>query len=244
MNNEKPRSPNVMLFVVLVVIGMIGLKIIQSQFQLTTKSQPPGTDRGDITVANSCLPDTTNEWKKAKFTPPAAETPKGQYWWTHSWIYSTESTQAIVAFDQANWVGWHELSECYSSSGWTLESREIHEHESDDWNYVVSKFSKAPGLSGVLVFSLFFEDGKPIKPWELSVREIVKQNMTGLDRLFERSRHTSDHNNLRALQCQVFVPVQDSLSDSVIEDAIQLHLETRQSFVQNWMTAHKEHQPK
>ena len=223
-----------------VVGGMIAIKIIQSQFQLTTRFQPPGPARGDLELRDECLPETMAGWQKQGFTPPQQEVPEGQRFWTHSWLYQCKFGSAIVAFDQAGFTGWHELSQCYAAQGWTLENREIREDKSGNWNYVVSEFSKPPNQSGLVVFSLFFKDGSPVQPPELSIHQAIRQNMSWLERIDDRLDNLTAKSTDPALQCQTFVPTSGPLDPALIEQAIQLHLESRQLFVQQSLNEHSQ----
>ena len=222
-------------FVILVVIGMIGLSVVQSQFQLTTNSQPPGLSRGDVELRDECLPAKIADWQKQSFTPPKQVVPDGQTFWTHSWIYRCENNSAIVAFDQAAFRGWHELSQCYSAQGWILESRSIHENKSDEWHYVVSEFSKPPNESALVVFSLFFEDGSAVKPPELSINQAIRRNMSWLEQIDDRLDNMKAKPTDPTLQCQAFVPTTGPIDPAVLQQTIQLHLDSRKLFVKEWL---------
>ncbi|MCR9200694.1 MAG: exosortase U [Planctomycetaceae bacterium] len=212
---------------------MIGIQFAQKHFQLTVKAQPPGVSRGDMPLTESSLSASIGDWNRVSFRPPE-EVTAGQFWWSHSWQYENAQLQAIVSYDQADWNGWHELSECYSASGWTLVSRKI-VTDPDGWDFVVSRFEK-DNLHAVLAFSLFFDDGDYLAPWELSLREAVKQNMTTLDAMRDRQRHSSDRANARAFQCQIFVPAIQKLPEGAVADILELHKATRVQFRSLWLS--------
>ncbi|HBE71607.1 MAG TPA: hypothetical protein DDW52_25980 [Planctomycetaceae bacterium] len=226
------RQPRVALTVVVVLAGMIGIQIAQKQFQLTLKAQPPGIGRGDMPLSDNSLPDSLVGWKKSQFTPPG-EIRDGQFWWSHSWAYENDRSQALISYDQADWHGWHELSECYSASGWTLKSRKIMP-DASGWSFVVSHFQK-DSVHAVLLFSLFFEDGDFVAPWELSLREAIKQNMTAMDAMRDRRRHSNDRVDARSFQCQVFLPSSSKITAATEKDAIALHMASRERLYTLWL---------
>lgn len=241
-NRAEQKSPRVGLAVIVVLVGMIGIQFGQKYFQLTVKSQAPGIERGDMPLTESSLPAVVGEWQQVKFLPPG-DAPEGQFWWSHSWHYRTDDVQAIVSYDQADWNGWHELSECYSATGWTLKSRDIEREESSDWDYVVSTFTKG-NAHATLVFSLFFDDGDMVAPWQLSLKQAVKQDMSTMDLLMDRRRHATDRADARAFQCQVFVPSQHKTGANVRAEAVSLHLQSRKQLREHWLEYHRNKTPK
>jgi len=208
-----------------VLAGMIVLQAATKFFQLSPKWKSPGPVRGDLAFEESLLADASDQWLLQSFTPPEI-TEEGQYWWSHIWRFASESDLAIVAFDQAGWVGWHELSQCYTSAGWTLKSRKIEQHES--WNYVISKFSRANGEAAVLFFSMCYVDDEPIEPWRLTLRESGRHRQSFSDLLLERNRHRRDRVGVPAIQCQLFLPAIHPITPDVIHNCRELHLATRE----------------
>lgn len=79
------------------------------------------------------------------------------------WYYSTTFGVATVSFDQM-FPGWHELTRCYSSAGWSANRRRVIEAaEAGDWPIVIVEMTRN-NEHGYLVFSLVDRSGKPLQP--------------------------------------------------------------------------------
>lgn len=226
---ERPQSKgSVAKLVFVTLIGMITLQAAAKHFQWTSKWQTPGEARGDLCVEESCVDEQIGAWKRLTFSPPG-EVADGQYWWSYSWSFSDSKTSAIVSLDQAAWYGWHELSQCYSSTGWNLQSREVRLFEDDNWQYVLSRFEKPGGQFATLIFSMCHVDGLPIAPWDLNLRESGQHAQSLADLLKERRRHASDR-SVSAIQCQVFSPSATKHSEEQMQQLLSLHRHTRRQF--------------
>ena len=60
--------------------------------------------------------------------------------------------------------GWHELTRCYSSAGWSANRRRVIEAaEAGDWPIVIVEMTRN-NEHGYLVFSLVDRSGKPLQP--------------------------------------------------------------------------------
>ena len=243
LNTEKPKSPRVGLFVAVVVVGMMAIRIIQSQFQLTTKFQPPGPSRGDLSLTDSDLPEMLGEWSKTQFIPPKSpeDLPDGQWWWTHAWHYSRGQYNSIVAFDQADWQSWHELTICYEAGGWELTERTVHhnaESEFPDWGYVTAVFQRNGRERAILLFSEFYEDASATTPGATDLLK-TEYDTNIADRFRNRIGNQTARNSAvlhdRVLQCQVFVPYKTAMDEQTIQHISSLHLQSRELFRRVWM---------
>ena len=201
-----------------IVVGLILLKVITAALGFG-RSSTPGAERGDFVLTEDDLPATIAEWNRTDFRPAKAsdELSHGQYWWTHSWIYKSDSTSAIVSFDQADWVDWHDLTACYRMSGWEMKTRSI---KSDgEWDYVVANYVRGE-LNATLVYSMFYDDGAPVPP---AAFESIEGGDGLLGDLRRRNRNSNVRFSGRAFQCQVF-----AVADKRTEIALtELHLNTR-----------------
>ena len=221
--------------------------------QMLTKPKPeqriPGPARGDLVLKKDALPDVIGQWHFTRFQPakPPEQLPDGQFWWTHSWNYRKQQLNAIVAFDQADWKKWHELTVCYQAIEWKLVDREVISI-SDTVSVVLASFEKPTREKATLVFSLFAQDGSLI-PSPLMGMPLAKEKKTGQPftkmlngRLnFELPEGADQLLNPRTyeriLQCQVFVPHAKALSDDEVHDLIELHLETLGYFRKAWLNS-------
>ena len=237
---KKNGSPPIGLFLTFCVAGIGLLKLLQAVFPSVSATAPVGPTYGDLELQDDCLPEVIGEWQKDRFTPaPAPETLEKQPpFWTQSWEYQRGGSVALVSFDQANsFNGWHELSECYTANGWTLESRKICDDE-NDWPYVVSRFTKSPNMHNIIVFSLFFDDGTAVSPPELTIDQARNRDMTMFEKLGRRATRSSRTD--RSRQCQVLVAQSEPVSEGLEKQAVSLHLATRASVLSHWLKQAKD----
>ena len=239
----------------LAVVG--GLIFLQVMTRRNETRPSPGPARGDLTLVKGVLPDVIDGWQCINFQPGLSpeQLPDGQFWWTHSWQYQFNSMTAIVAFDQADWRSWHELTVCYQAIGWQLVNRQRIkatsgsdvEPTSTRLDQVIAVLEKPPLQKATLLFSLFDQEGKIIPPPEIGMPGTQTEqapkgiSQTLMDRFtyelpvgaMESAGQTYD----RILQCQVFVQHEDPLREEQIQQLSQLHLATREIFRQAWLTS-------
>ncbi|MEZ6124799.1 MAG: exosortase U [Planctomycetaceae bacterium] len=217
------------LLIVLVVVGMIGLQLAQTRYG-SGSSAVPGPSRGDLILEDSLLPRSLEEWTVTSFTPPLPpdRLPRGQKSWTHSWTCACGGVDAIVAFDQADWINWHDLTLCYVTNGWKMNERPtiVNDEEGDEWPFVRATFTGLNGQSATLVYSMLYSDGSPVDPREF---DFHTESVTLTDRVTKRLRASHGRFSGRSFQCQVFVP-DNRLLDGDDQRAIDLHLMTRRLF--------------
>jgi len=224
--------------VVVAVLAMILLQVFASR--TTSKREPPGPARGDIVLGKDALPETIGDWKQVSFVPaaPPEELPEGQFWWVHQWQYSDGQHVAIVSLDQLGQNRWHELSDCYRTLDWEIKDRTIRTESDTSAPFVVVMMTRQTGETGILVFSIFFEDGSWATPPDINLAPFdakkLDQSIWGKIRI--RLVPKVDSGHTRALQCQVFVPLKVGVNftASDIEECIQLHLETRIRLLAQW----------
>ncbi|MCA9066029.1 MAG: exosortase U, partial [Planctomycetaceae bacterium] len=204
---------------------------------------------GDLVLEPTDLPLEIGEWKQTGFSPPrpVEQLPQGQYWSSHTWTYQAGARQAIAAFDQANWIDWHELTVCYELSGWTLLQRLVvapEQPEDQSWEYIVSTFQKDDGQKAMMLYSMFFEDGTPLLPPEIRTQSrqalIEEEQRTFAERMRHRIDYAARRNasaatqHGRALQCQVFLTMDNEDPQQLLQSTTELHLVTRQLFLMCW----------
>ena len=242
-STDSPESPSIRNFgpiVALVVIGMIMLQFVQTRFPSQQSRQQPGPGRGDVVLNGTCLPDKLGDWSKQKFVPPPPpdELPDGQSFWTHSWVFQTTSATALVALDQAGFLGWHELTQCYKGNGWTVSGRRIISPTDDQsWPYVIAELTNETNERALLVFSLFYHNGAPVVPFDIG-NELTSFGDDWASRWEFRTRNfgrTTPSEGEEAVQCQVFMPYTGELPKSLTDQTIELHLFSRKQFVAEWL---------
>lgn len=234
--DQQKTEPRIGWWLAVVLVGMIGLQVFRNSTG-GNAAKSPGQERGDLILAEDSLPATIGDWRRTKFEPPLPpeQLPENQYWWTHSWRYQQIDATALVSFDQADWQGWHELTECYLANGWTMDERKTGSDLSANakWSYVSASFSRGETDRCLVVFSMFFEDGKPVEP-----RGSLFGQRYGDDTFVERMQRRAEHNpssaeliGKRAFQCQVFAPFHGPLTDEFSRQVIELHMKTRSPIV-------------
>lgn len=220
--SEPPNRLRTLAGTLGIVGAVIAVKVIVAALGIGQDSTP-GVERGDYVLQENDLPETVGGWTRVGFTPAkkSDELARGEYWWTHTWNYQSDSTNAIVSFDQADWVDWHDLTACYRMAGWEMTTREI---QSDgDWPYLVVSYER-PGAKAELVFSMFYDNGDGVAP---AAFEAIGGNAGLMNDLRIRNQNSNVRFSGRAFQCQAFavVPLEGST------DITPLHLATRESML-------------
>ncbi len=123
-----------------VIIAVIGMGLMQWITRSREVRLPPGPGRGDIVVRQDALPAAIDGWKQIQFTPAKEpeQLPDGQFWWSFTWQYQKGDLVALVALDQADWDGWHELTICYRAIGWELTGRTVHSNDTSNATPVIA----------------------------------------------------------------------------------------------------------
>ncbi|MBC7965079.1 MAG: exosortase U [Fuerstia sp.] len=229
------KSTHTGWWIVLVVVAMVAMQYISTL--VNSSSQLPGTARGDLVLQPDDLPREIHGWRQTGFEPakPPEQLPERQYWWTHSWNYTNGTLNSIVAFDQATWMNWHDLTSCYQSSGWQVSKRDIVDENEivGDWPCVVAEFQKDGNDRGYLLFSMFYDDGVPVDPRN-SDYDRPDQDALG-DRFKRRISQNEARSSGRSFQCQFFLRHRDDLAPEEKKQIMQLHLESREQFRNNWL---------
>ena len=215
--------------------------MVATQFvsgRMNASKQPAGIDRNDIILNEDDLPGKIEDWKRKSFKPAKAadQVPEEQFVWTHSWSFQKAALSAYVAFDQAGFVHWHDLTVCYQGLGWTINTKSV-QSDTDTmkkWPVVVAHLKKPDESSAMLVFSLFFDNGDPVDARGYEVAKSAEQGWKQLvGARFDRNRRTSTVASIR--QCQVFVPYSGRLTPEIEASIVNLHLQSREAFRSKWL---------
>lgn len=234
-----------------IVLTLGGVFLLQFMTRQSAEKRIPGLQRGDIAVVRETLPDNIDGWKCRGFEAalPPDKLPEGQFWWTHSWQYQKNSLNAVIAFDQADWKSWHELTVCYQAVGWTLSDRQVLEVEALDdtpWPVVVARLERPPHQKATVVFSLFDQDGNPIaSPFAgLPQKKTAFVDRAVQDNLKNRLTYNPDPASSlfptntaydRLLQSQVFAEHSSELSEEEVLSLIHLHQRCRSFLRSSWL---------
>jgi hypothetical protein len=82
------------------------------------------------------------------------------------WVYHSGSLKAAVALDYP-FIGFHDATICYASSGWSINSKTQHAPSAQSQNgYFHIEMAKPPLMQGQLLFAQFDEHGvaPPVTP--------------------------------------------------------------------------------
>lgn len=229
-------SPRLGWWLAAIVLGMIAIQFLAGR--MNAAKQRAGIERNDMVLKEDDLPGEIEHWNRALFTPAKAEEQlaEDQIVWTHSWSFQQDALSAHVAFDQAGFMHWHDLTVCYQGLGWTMTTKSVQSDtdELDRWPVCVAHFKKPDGSEAMLVFSLFFDNGDPVDPRGYEVANSAEE---GLRRLlgarFARDMRTSKVASIR--QCQVFVPYSGRLTPEIEDSIVNLHLQSREAFRNKWL---------
>ncbi len=117
-----------------VVCGMVLIQYLPHHVELRRETGKPGLDRGDVILTEECLLACLGEWRRRDFTPaPSPELlSEKQTAWTHSWTFQRDNLFALITFDQADFMHWHDLTVCYQGNGWTVSNKSTCLRESED----------------------------------------------------------------------------------------------------------------
>ncbi|MEZ6131805.1 MAG: exosortase U [Planctomycetaceae bacterium] len=250
MTQAEHNKSNTPVLLIATLCGLILTQMLANRPEVTSRGTP-GATRGDVPLHADVLPETIGDWKQQSFqaAPPVESLPNGQYWWTHAWQYADGRMAANVSFDQADWAGWHELTECYEGNGWKLVERSIQtpsDTSEQTWPYVVATFEKGLNQKGTLLFSEFYEDGSPTPPREFEVGAALKQELGLGQRFGNRTNYEAQpvvvlHE--RVMQCQVFATYIGTLNKEQHEALKQLHTTSRTRFQEEWLAARSQAAP-
>jgi exosortase len=107
------------------------------------------------------LPDHCGAARRDSFEIKERETGSDFGNFSRSWRYRLANRVVVVSVDYP-FRGWHELTNCYGSVGWTLQQRVIRAGESG--TFVTAALQQPEGRLGTLLFGLDDLDGAPLEP--------------------------------------------------------------------------------
>ncbi len=111
-------------------------------------------------VVSLSLPATLAGWDRAQLQADERDRHRTEGEHSQSWLYRHGSLRAVVAIDYP-FFGWHDLSVCYQSQGWTIQTRSVGRDEQDATQTVVDiLMTDAVGQEGTLRFGLVDAQGR------------------------------------------------------------------------------------
>ena len=188
---------------------------------------------GDVTVefSESDVPKEIDNWTRVSFQTDVRNIGSDFGERSDVWQFRGPRSAATASLDQT-FPGWHELTTCYTNTGWKIISREAvstsealgieGSGDDDDWDMIEVKMEKPTGERGYLLFSHFDSFGQGLtvpKKWG-TINGFITRT---LNRLSHRIRATLIQGE--AYQVQVFLESYNDFDDTVIA-------ETRQRYVQ------------
>jgi exosortase len=153
------------------------------------------------TLGADALPARRGPWQRTGYETEVRDRHDQLGRFSQRWLYRAGPHNATVALDYP-FPGWHELTICYRSQGWTVEERLVHVDEAAaqaGGPFVEVKLRKPPGRYAYLLFSGLDAAGRPLRPRDEGLRAQVGARLFFLPQL---------HPSLRAdtYQVQVLVP--------------------------------------
>jgi exosortase len=188
----------------------------------------------DVTVdfEKTDIPETVDTWKMVHHETQDRSIGSDLGQRSDVWNFRSPTCAAVASMDQT-FPGWHELTTCYTNTGWKLTKRTrklpsqvLGEPASDDeWAYIEATFEKSTGEKGYLLFSHFDAFGEGLDApdhWGTVNSFIIRAR----NRMSHRVRASLFHGE--AYQSQVFLTSFNELSDDVKQEANERYLKIRE----------------
>lgn len=192
---------------------------------------------GDVTVpfAEGDIPREIDNWTQVAFKTDQRN--RGSDFGERSdvWQYKAPSCFATASLDQT-FPGWHELTTCYTNTGWKIINRKAltraqalgvensGETNADNWDMIEVTMQKPTGERAYLLFSHFDSFGKGLtvpKSWG-TIEGFITRVM---NRMSHRIRATLVQGE--AYQVQVFLTSYNDFDPEVIVEARQRYVKIR-----------------
>ena len=151
----------------LAAFGVLGLLQV-ANFAVPNRRADAAADRGELLARfqQADLPEKLGGWALVgyEFEQRERNAELGQF--SNKWRFRRGAVECLVSVDYP-FASWHELANCYTSSGWTLLARrDVDEALAGqaEGAYVEADLSKPTGEYGTLIFGLFNPRGEPLLP--------------------------------------------------------------------------------
>ncbi len=174
-----------------------------------------------------CLPTEIGGWQQTSFETEERDLTSDAGRFSRIWHYKSGYRDAMVSVDFP-FVGWHDLSRCYTARGWAV--RETLVHEEDDWPLVEVEMTLPTGEFGTLFYCLVNPAGTPLTPagevgghW----RTRMEGQLPNADRLA--------NNNETSVQFQQFLISEYRLLEQDRAELLKLFAQFRNQLRQDWL---------
>ena len=191
-------------------------------------------DRLATAFQEDWLPQRLGSWERSEYRAHDRErnSDEGQY--SRHWVYPSENHVASVSVDFP-FLGWHELTRCYKSRGWTEEKRTVRRVKNGG-SIVQVDLSKPNGEAGYLLFSLFDGAAQPVEPrsthWTGIRGKLARSPLLPLLGIGGRAASSTQ----TTLQIQVFVGSSYPLEQSHRQIVDDTYVNIRHRIVERWQT--------
>lgn len=182
------------------------------------------------TTSFSLPPNLTIDWKREKYEVEQREL--NSEWGSRSsrWVVKSESfsppIELALSLDYP-FSGWHELTVCYRGNGWVMESREVMITEyAPEWPVVVGIFRLPTGMNGLLLYSMFDENGRPVQTMTEDIRRmnLVQRAVATLQKRLQK-----DYGPLpQTYQLQIFLDSVDDFNDDTVKLLVENYVRFRE----------------
>jgi hypothetical protein len=140
---------------------------------------------------------------------------------SNMWAYSGSGMNVRLSCDHP-FCDWHELTVCYTNTGWSILSREELNDGSGWYGRLVTMQKADTGQYGTLLFSLFEKSGDPLSP---------PSAQRPVDLLLNRISYNRSGYSFKIApviyQSQVFCESVVPLDDAQVANLKELHFESR-----------------
>lgn len=154
------------------------------------------------------IPEQADGWRRTNYAMHRRERGSSFGEFSQAWTLAADDALAVFSLDYP-FVGWHELTECYASQGWTIASRKVRPSATGDEGATppgtdvveVAMVHPQSARYGLLQFVLVRTDGRPLEPRALGEWDELR------DRIAARRREGTSDDGRRAatFQLQLFV---------------------------------------
>ena len=192
---------------------------------------------GDVTVpfSEGDIPQEIENWTRISFKTNQRNAGSDFGERSDVWQYKAPSCYATASLDQT-FPGWHELTTCYTNTGWKIIDRKAltraqalgrkssDDSGGDDWDMIEVTMQKPTGERGYLLFSHFDSFGQGLavpKSWNTINGFFTRM----INRLSHRIRATLVQSE--AYQIQVFLNSYSDFNPTVITEARQRYVRIR-----------------
>lgn len=211
---------------VFIALSLLQIAMAGSWFRRAPREQVqgPAVDPAAVLGEDAILP-LNAEWQVVDFQKKSR--PGRSIWGENSltWTLQRGKLKVAMSLDYL-FFDWHELSNCYSSSGWTRSKRKVMNPEEavESWHTVTAEFYRpGSGERGLLFFDLFTRGGLYQAPPREKVGWLLSQRFDFRSLALFDATPARDRSE-DAFQVQAFVVSEWYLSpeeNALVEEAYQ-----------------------